>query len=221
MHTQSVRHFICCKNQNEIAPVVTRPKGTKFKRLIREHWVSPSQWTPTICVIKESQLTLFVLIYETHTYKASAQTRHQSRCCTEWRLSFRRLRPHLLTRWSRKQGREHKYRRNIEARSRNHCCCGNAGSITYSESVFAALVVKNAIRMRRIMSSSVAWLAVPYFSTLSHKRHSYRKKRHSYRKKSVEHKVCVLIFSTAFVWNVSYYEDNSARYYDKCAHTFT
>jgi hypothetical protein len=44
--------------------------------------------------------------------------------------------------------------------------------------------------MHRIILSSVASLALPYFSTLSHKRHELQKK------KVIEHKLCVLIFFT-------------------------
>jgi hypothetical protein len=58
---------------------------------------------------------------------------------------------------------------NIKVRSRNHCCRGKARSITYYECVSVALVIQHAKRMRRIALSSVACLAVLYFSALSHK----------------------------------------------------
>jgi hypothetical protein len=52
--------------------------------------------------------------------------------------------------------------RNNEARSRNRRR-SKAMSITYAEYVCVALVIQNAKRMRRVILSSVACLAVPYF----------------------------------------------------------
>ena len=67
-------------------------------------------------------------------------------------------------------------------------------SITYSECIFLALVIQHAKRVRRIILPSVACPAVPYFSTLSHKRQDIREK-------FIEYKICVLIFSTTSAWN--------------------
>jgi len=51
--------------------------------------------------------------------------------------------------------------------------------------------------------------ALQNLSTLSHKRHNSRKK------KAFEYKMCVLIFCTTFVWNISHAKKNWARYDQK------
>ena len=61
-------------------------------------------------------------------------------------------------------------------------------------SVFVALVIQNANRMRRVILSSVACPALQYFSALSHIGHDFRKK-----KKVVERKMCTGLFEM-IVW---------------------
>ena len=55
------------------------------------------------------------------------------------------------------------YKLNLQARSRDNGCRGNAISITYSEYVFVALIIQHAKRMRRIVMSSVTCMILPYF----------------------------------------------------------
>ena len=40
------------------------------------------------------------------------------------------------------------------------------------------------------------------------------------KKQVIGHKMCVLIFSTTFVWNISHSKKNQARYYHKCTSVF-
>ena len=50
--------------------------------------------------------------------------------------------------------------------------------------VCVSLFIRHAKRMRCVILSSVACLAEPYFSILSHKRYDFRKK------KVIEYKIC-------------------------------
>jgi hypothetical protein len=72
---------------------------------------------------------------------------NQKRCVAYFELGYIRF----LRIWNEKQGRQCYVIRNIEARSRNHCCRGKAISITYYECVSVALVIQHAKRMHRIV----------------------------------------------------------------------
>ena len=83
----------------------------------------------------------------------------------------------------------------------NHCCCGQAVSITYSECVFVALFIQHAKHMHHVTLSTVASLALQHFSTLSHKQHDFQKE-------VIEHKVCVLSFAISFVRYIAHSKKN-------------
>jgi hypothetical protein len=63
-------------------------------------------------------------------------------------------------------------------------------SVTSRVCLDVPLLILHATRMRHIVTTFVGPLAPPYVSTLSHKRHDFRKK------KVAEYKMCVLVFST-------------------------
>jgi hypothetical protein len=67
-------------------------------------------------------------------------------------------------------------------------------------SVAVAWIVQHAKLMLHLIPSSVAYLAVQYFSTLSHKRHDFQKKNFPNVK-------CVFIFSTIWAWNIYYFKN--------------
>ena len=72
-----------------------------------------------------------------------------------------------------------------------NCCRGKAVSIKYCDCVSVATAMQHAKRLGRIILLSVGCPALPYFSTLCHKRHDFRG--------GYEHAMCVLILSTTFV----------------------
>ena len=95
-------------------------------------------------------------------------------------------------------------KRKIEPHSCNQCSCGKAVGTTDSECVFVALVIQHTQSNSHTILPSVVCLAIPYFSTLSHKQQDFQEN-------ITEHKMCVLIFSIIFVWNISHSKKNSVR----------
>jgi hypothetical protein len=85
------------------------------------------------------------------------------------------------------------YKRNTEVHSRNNSCREKAISILYSECMSVVLIIQHAMRMCSIILSSVACLALPYFP------HYLINGTIFGKKKVIEHKMCVLIFSTTSV----------------------
>jgi hypothetical protein len=84
--------------------------------------------------------------------------------------------------------------RDTEACVRNCCCRGKMISITYSECVSVDLVIQHIKCMHRIVSSSVASSAVPYFCILPDEVTIF-----GVVGKCTENNICVLISSTNFV----------------------
>jgi len=74
-----------------------------------------------------------------------------------------------------KQDRQRMYKCNAEVCSRNHCCHVKAVSITNSECMSVALFIHHAKCLGHSMSS-VACLALPYFSTWLPKWYDFKKK---------------------------------------------
>jgi len=61
-----------------------------------------------------------------------------------------------------------------------------------------ALVIQHAKRMFHIVICGLSGANIFFHISLSHKRHDFR------RKAVIEHKICVFIFSTAFVVIISH-----------------
>ena len=90
--------------------------------------------------------------------------------------------------------------RNIEARSYNHFCSGKAINITYNEYVFVALSIQHATHTRHIVICALPRSTI----FLPH----YLINGSIFRTKFIEPKMCGLIFSANFVWNISHCKKN-------------
>jgi hypothetical protein len=85
------------------------------------------------------------------------------------------------------------YKRNVEVRSRHHCCRGNAISITHSECVCVCVALASMQSACAVLYCHLSPVWLSYCSTLSHSRHNFLEK------KVTGHKMCVSVFCTTFV----------------------
>jgi hypothetical protein len=104
--------------------------------------------------------------------------------------------------------------RDTEARSRNHFCSGKAMSITYfcvSLCVCGSTVAGVCMRACRLTYPTCK--APPYCHLLPLWLHLFSalfRERQNYRKGVAGRKICILIFSITFIWNISHSKKNLA-----------
>jgi hypothetical protein len=113
------------------------------------------------------------------------QRQKQDRQCT-FNVTLRRVRESVLP-WKR-----NKYYLFVCLSARVRACGWPCAWACTCACVSVALFIQHSTCMRHIVTSFVAPLAPPYFSTLFHKRHDFREK-------VIDHKIYVLILSTTFV----------------------
>jgi hypothetical protein len=97
---------------------------------------------------------------------------------------------------------------------RSRACVWVAGRVGVCMRIRACSLANTACKVYApFVTSCVVSRSLPNVSTLSHKRWDFRKT-------VTEHEMCVLIFSTTFVSNISHSKKNLARYRQKCRNVF-
>jgi hypothetical protein len=145
---------------------------------------------PIVLTIDDAMHTISALFHLVFVFSVST---HQTDTVFSW--MFTQLISIHLQQYIKKRGNARIS--NIEGRSCYSCYSGKRVRITYSEWVFVALGIKHAKGMRHI----AIW-GLPG-STLSNKRHGFRKKR------SLN---IISLFLYKFTCNISDFKETRARY---------
>ena len=104
-----------------------------------------------------------------------------------------------------KQDRQCTYNVTLRRLTCNHCYSGKAIFITYCGCLFVGLGIQHAMRMRHIVFCGLSGSTI-FFSHYLTNDIIFEKKNNN-----IEHKMCFLIFSTKFVWNISHSKKVWAR----------
>jgi len=125
-----------------------------------------------------------------------------------------RLLPTSFHEYITKQDRQCMYKCNTEVYSHNYCCCGKEIIIYYE------CVPSHSYPACKAHALYYTYSVTFGLSDCTTFYHIISYMAQFFFKNVIEHKVCVLIFTTTFVWNISHSKKNSARYYHKRTQVF-
>jgi hypothetical protein len=124
-------------------------------------------------LVKDRCRQSFKILYSSKQVKLNQSSNNKLYCfvtCISLKFLSRPVTVHVTL------DRQHTYKINTQAGSRNHWHSEKVISIKNSAYTFVALIIQHTNHMRRAILLQEAWPAPPYFSTVPHQQHDFRKK---------------------------------------------